>query len=79
MFMTLVLIIALLALGSLFLTYRARQRAERRAAEASLARRVARKSRVPRVSNNVKGVTASQTIDPYQPSDRPDVRANRAA
>jgi hypothetical protein len=63
------------ATGGLVLFHGARKRAERAAAEALLTRtRAARRSRVPEVSNNLKGVTASQTIQPLRPE-----RKDRAA
>lgn len=68
------MIIAVAACGGLVLINVARKRAERAATEALLAktRAAARKSRVPEVSNNLKGVTASQTISPLkaEPRDR---------
>jgi hypothetical protein len=74
-FVTIVLLIIIAATGGLVLLYGARKRAERAAAEAQLARtRAARRSRVPEVSNNLKGVTASQTIEPMRPE-----RKDRAA
>ena len=80
MLVTIVLLIILAATGGLMLFYGARRRAERAATEARLARtRAARKSRVPEVSNNLKGVTASQTIEPLQ-FDTPDrAKTERAA
>ena len=79
--MTIVLLIVLAATGCLMLFFGARRRAERAAAEALLARsRAARRSRIPDVSNNLKGVTASQTIEPIRverSSDRS--KAGRAA
>jgi len=62
-----VLAIIVAAACGLVLLYGSRKRAERAAAEALLARnRAARRSRVPEVSNNLKGVTASQTIEPLR-------------
>jgi hypothetical protein len=60
------------ACGGLTILYTSRKRAARAAAEAQLARaRAARnRVRVPDVSNNVKGVTASQTISPYKPEEK---------
>jgi hypothetical protein len=80
MLVTIVLLIILAATGGLMLFYGARRRAERAATEARLARtRAARKSRVPEVSNNLKGVTASQTIAPLQVDRSVRPRAERAA
>jgi len=65
--MVLLLIIAVT--GGLVLVYGTRKRAERAAAAALLARtRAARRSRVPEVSRNLKGVTASQAIEPLRPA-----------
>ena len=59
------------ACGGLMLFLGARKRAAREAAaEAQLARvraAAARRASMPAVSNNLKGVTASQTIAPYKP------------
>ncbi len=46
-------------------------RAARIAAERARARAAARRNRVPAVSSNVKGVTASQTMNPYRPVPPP--------
>jgi hypothetical protein len=71
-FVTIVLLIIVAAIGAWVLYHGARKRAERALAEAMLAKsRAARRNRVPEVSNNVKGVTASQTIQPLK-SDRTD-------
>jgi hypothetical protein len=69
-FMKLTLLIALLLVAA-FLAYTVRNRRAARAAEeaAALARAkaaAARRNRVPDVSNNLKGVTASQTMEPYR-------------
>ncbi len=70
--MTIVLLIIVAAACGLMLLYSARKRAERAAAAALLVRsRAARKSRMPEVSNNLKGVTASQAIEPIR-ADRED-------
>lgn len=67
--MTIVLVIVLASCAALGFAFVARKRAEQRAAQALLAkRRAAKKHRVPVVSNNVKGVTASQTIEPLRPA-----------
>jgi hypothetical protein len=72
---TIVLLLIIAITGGLVLFYGARKRVERATAEAMLARaRAARRSRVPDVSNNLKGVTASQTIEPLKPE-----RKDRAA
>jgi hypothetical protein len=72
---TILLLLIIASAGGLVLFYGARKRAERATAEATLARtRAARRSRVPDVSNNLKGVTASQTIEPLKPE-----RKDRAA
>jgi Flp pilus assembly protein TadB len=64
--MKLTLLLALVAVA--WWAYAARNRRLRAAAAAeALARqRAARRSRVPAVSNNLKGVTASQTIEAYR-------------
>ena len=70
--MTIVLLIIVAASGGWILYQGARKRAERAMAQAMLAKaRAERRSRVPEVSNNLKGVTASQTIQPLKP-DRTD-------
>lgn len=70
--MTIVLLIIVAASGGWMLYHGARKRAERAMAQAMLAKaRAERRSRVPEVSNNLKGVTASQTIQPLKP-DRTD-------
>ena len=74
-FVTIVLLIIVAASGGWMLYHGARKRAERAMAQAMLAKaRAERRSRVPEVSNNLKGVTASQTIQPLKPD-----RTNRAA
>jgi hypothetical protein len=66
--MRIAILLVLATLCGLIVMASARKRAEREAAEAMLAKaRAARKPRVPEVSNNLKGVTASQTIQPYKP------------
>lgn len=77
--MTIVLLIALVGLTGLYFVFGARKRAERRAVQAAIARRAARRHRVPAVSNNLKGATASQTIEPYKSGDAVDDRNQRAA
>jgi hypothetical protein len=70
-----VALIALLLLAALcFVALSRRRAAVREAEETAQARsRVARsRSRVPTVSNNLKGVTATQTIEPIRPGSRDD-------
>ena len=64
-----VLVVVVIALAAILLTANARRRAARDAAAAALerARQAQRKRVVPDVSNNLKGVTASQTIKPFRP------------
>lgn len=71
--------IALASLASMYFVVGARRRAEQRAAEALMARRAARRRHVPAVSNNLRGVTASQTIEPLRPDYSEDARPDRAA
>lgn len=66
-------VIGLLLLAGLFVFAFSRRRAAARAAQAEAAARsraAARRPSVPAVSSNLKGVTASQTIQPLRP--RPD-------
>jgi hypothetical protein len=70
-----VALIALLLLFVMCLVALSRRRAAVREAEAAAQARsriaTARsKARVPTVSNNVKGVTATQTIEPLRPGSR---------
>ena len=62
-------LIALLLFAGLLVFAMSRRRAAARAAQAeAIARsRVARRPAIPAVSNNLKGVTASQTIQPLRP------------
>ena len=62
-------LIGLLLFAGLFFFALSRRRAAARAAQAdALARsRSARRPSIPTVSNNLKGVTASQTIQPVRP------------
>jgi len=61
-------LIGLLLFAGLFFFALSRRRAAAREAEAALARsRSARRPSIPTVSNNLKGVTASQTIQPVRP------------
>ena len=64
-------LIGLLLFAGLFFFAMSRRRAAARAAqaEANARSRTARRPPVPRVSNNLKGVTASQTIQPVRPRD----------
>jgi hypothetical protein len=58
-----------LALAAVFLAYSLRSRRAARAAEKvamARARAAARRNRIPEVSNNLKGVTATQTNAPYR-------------
>ena len=68
--MTIFVVIMLAAAIALWALVSVRRRAAaRRAAEAAAAQAKAlRKSRVPEVSSNLKGVTASQTIEPVKSS-----------
>lgn len=76
--MKLALIGLLLFAGLVFFAL-ARKRAAARDAQAeALARsRAARRPHVPTVSNNLKGVTASQTIDPLKSRDDDEYRDDR--
>jgi hypothetical protein len=78
---TIVVLLAVVAfLSGLLLVSGARRRAQRRAAEAMLAKaRAIRRSRVPDVSSNLKGVTATQVIEPVGMNDSGDPRDKRAA
>jgi hypothetical protein len=76
--MKIVLLLVLLLVTALVVSLAARRRVAREEAAAALARaRAQRQSRIPVVSNNLKGVTSSQTIKPYRaaPPDDPDERA----
>ena len=72
-----VALIALLLLALLCFVALSRRRAAVRDAEAAAQARsrtaIARnRARVPTVSNNVKGVAATQTIEPVRPGSRDD-------
>lgn len=72
-----VALIALLLLALLCFVALSRRRAAVREAEAAAQARsrtaIARnRARVPTVSNNVKGVAATQTIEPVRPGSRDD-------
>ena len=79
--MKLTIVLALLLVAAVLFTINARnKRAREAAAAAALARqRAARRNRVPDVSSNLKGVTASQTIEPYQAAATGAQRDERAA
>ena len=65
-------LIGLLLFAGLFVFALSRRRAAARAARAEASARsraAARRPSVPAVSNNLKGVTASQTIQPLRPGD----------
>jgi len=80
-------LLAVTLLVALFFFALARRRTSAREAEAAAqarARTARNRQSVPAVSNNVKGVTASQTMQPYRPAsprDRatPDGDDERAA
>ena len=77
--MTIVLLLLVVMLAGIVLAANARRRAAREAAMAQeRARSAQRKPRVPDVSNNVKGVTASQTIQPLRskPTGTPPANNN---
>jgi hypothetical protein len=70
-----VALIAMLLLAVLGFVALSRRRAAVREAEAAAqarSRSVRSKVHVPAVSNNVKGVTASQTIEPTRPGSHDD-------
>ena len=69
-----IVLTALLLLAVLGFVALSRRRAALREAEAAAQARSrsARKARVPTVSSNVMGVTATQTIEPYRPDVRDD-------
>ena len=76
-------VVILLTAATLWLLASLRRRAARRAAAAAAAAaaraRELRKSRVPEVSSNVKGVTASQTIEPVTSSAATSSEPKRVA
>ena len=75
-------IVLALVLAAVAISYALRsRRAARVAAEAAAmrARNAARRPRVPDVSNNLKGVTASQTIQPFRPEKSGTQEGDRAA
>ena len=67
--MKIVLLLVLLLVAGLAITINARRRVAREEAAQALARAkaAARRPKVPAVSNNLKGVTASQTMSPFRP------------
>jgi hypothetical protein len=79
--MKLTILLALLLVVAIVVTINSRNKRAREAqASAALARqRAARRNRVPDVSSNLKGVTASQTMQPYRPSDASQPRDERVA
>ena len=75
--MTIVLVLLVVTLAGILLATNARRRAAREAAMAEQRIRMTqRRPRVPVVSNNVKGVTASQTIQPLRPGHSAASAAN---
>ena len=74
------LLLALLLVVAVVVTINARKRRTREAQAAAQARqRAARRNRVPDVSSNLKGVTASQTVSPYRPAQARDSGDERVA
>jgi hypothetical protein len=67
------LLIVLLFVAAVLLVSGVRKRTKRASLQAAARARAAarRKPSVPAVSNNLKGVTASQTIQPYKPGNPP--------
>jgi hypothetical protein len=78
--MKLTLLLALLLAIAIVVTIKARNRRAReaQAAAAQARQRAARRNRVPDVSSNLKGVTASQTVSPYRP-ESPEAGDERIA
>jgi hypothetical protein len=79
--MKLTLLLALLLAVAIVVTINARKRRAReaKAAAAQARQRAARRNRVPEVSSNLKGVTASQTVSPYRPGESPEAGDERTA
>jgi len=78
--MKLTLLLALLLIVAVLVTINARKRRALEAQAAAQARqRAARRNRVPEVSSNLKGVTASQTVSPYRPGESRTPGAERVA
>ena len=74
------LLLALLLVVAVMVTINARKRRTREAQAAAQARqRAARRNRVPDVSSNLKGVTASQTVSPYRPGQTRESGDERVA
>ena len=74
------LLLALLLIVAVLVTINARNRRTREAQAAAQARqRAARRNRVPDVSSNLKGVTASQTLSPYRPGQTRESGDERVA
>ena len=72
--MKLTLVLAIVLLAAVVVTINARNRRAREseaAAAAQARQRAARRNRVPDVSSNLKGVTATQTMQPYRPGKAP--------
>lgn len=66
--MKIVVLLMLLLVVGVVMVVNARRRGAREQAAAQARARAARRARVPTVSNNVKGVTATQTLaEPYRP------------
>jgi hypothetical protein len=66
--MKIVLLLVLLLIAGIAYAITVRRRVAREEAAAALARaRASRRPKVPAVSNSLKGVTASQTIQPFRP------------
>ena len=63
--MKIVLLLGFLLVAGIAYAIGARQRIAREQAAASARARAARRPKVPAVSSNLKGVTASQTIQPF--------------
>jgi type II secretory pathway pseudopilin PulG len=72
--MMILIMLAALVVAGLLIAVQGRRRLAKEQAAAALAsaRAKSRRSQVPLVSNNVKGVIATQTFQPYRPSARPD-------
>jgi len=78
--MKITLLLALLLVVAVVMTINARNRRTREAQAAAQARqRAARRNRVPDVSSNLKGVTASQTVSPYRPGETREAGDERVA
>ena len=75
--MKLTLVLALLVVAAIVMAINARNKRAReaKAAAAAARQRAARRNSVPDVSSNLKGVTASQTMEPYRAGGPGDERA----